>query len=105
MGDLDDQDSRNGLERKLGDRSYGSNKRILVSSQAGIFLEAEDGSISEDGFIKNLEEVDPDQNNKNHFVGLSTDSPVLWQSIVSKNQPTETGTALTWMIGVSRLLL
>jgi hypothetical protein len=52
-----------------------------------------------------LEEVDPDQNNKNHFVGLSTDSPVLWQSIVSKNQPTETGTALTWMIGVSRLLL
>ena len=82
MGDLDDQDGRDGLECKLGNRSYGPNQRILVSMQASIFLEAEDGSISKNGFVKDLEEVDPNQNNQDHFVSLSTDSLVLRRALL-----------------------
>jgi hypothetical protein len=75
--DLDDQDGRDGLEGKLGNGGDGPDQRILISVQAGVLLEAEDGSVSEHRLVEDLEEVDPDENDQNHPVRLPTDALVL----------------------------
>lgn len=54
MRDLDDQDRGKWQPTKLGDGSHGSHQRVLSPNQMGVFLKSEKGTISQNGFVKNL---------------------------------------------------
>jgi hypothetical protein len=56
VGDLDNQDHGEGLPCQLRNGCNGTNKRILVPREVGVFLKTENCTITKDWFIENLDE-------------------------------------------------
>ena len=52
----------------------------MIARKVGVLLETECRGIPEDGFVEDLQKVDPNQDCKYDFIGLSTDAFVLKSS-------------------------
>lgn len=74
---LDDEPRGKGLPCELGDGSDGADHGVFISGQVAVCSEAMDGTVSEDGLIEDLEEVDPDKDRKDSLIGLSANAFVL----------------------------
>ena len=77
MRNLDNQDRGEGLPCELSDWGDGSNQRILIPGEMGVFLEAEESSIAQNALIQDLKEIDPHENGKNDLVSLASNSFIL----------------------------
>ena len=55
MGHFDNEDRGEGLPRELGNCGDRADEGVLVAFEAGVFLQTEDGAISENGFIEDLQ--------------------------------------------------
>ena len=55
MGHFDNKDRGEWLPCKLGNWGDRADEGVLVAFEAGVFLKTEDGAISEDGFVEDLQ--------------------------------------------------
>lgn len=54
VGDLDDEEGRDGLPDELGDGGDGADNGVLVAGEVRVLGEAKDGAVPEDGLVEDL---------------------------------------------------
>jgi hypothetical protein len=67
----------------LGYGGDGADEGVLIAYEFEIGLQAKDSAIAEDGFVEDLEEVDPDEDGEDGLVGFAADAFVLHHSVYS----------------------
>jgi hypothetical protein len=77
MGNLDHKPGGEGQPDELGDGGHGANHGVFIAAEVSVLAHAPDGAVAEDGFVENLEEVDPDEDGEDVLICLATEAFVL----------------------------